>query len=183
MVSGQAKAIIGTTSDKNTVGAHRIYTRCLPVHYFQLLSAGRVLYESDGDSQLNLTQSGFYNGTGLDSSLVSTRGENKHASTGADPTRTSGKPFNIYSINFGLQASRLENTGSLSYQNLNNPTLRIYFKPDTWAEYVTQKNTTTNKSDALVAASLGVQVDVVHEFYNVVTINSGNGEITSGLNQ
>lgn len=183
MVSGEATPLIGTTSLTNTVGAHRIYSRCLPVHYFQLLSAGRVLYESDGDSQLNLTQSGFYNGTGLDSGLSATRGENRFLSTGADPTRTSGKPFNIYSINFGLQASRLENTGSLSYQNLNNPTLRIYFKPDTWAEYVTKNNTTTSQSDAVTAAALGVQVDVVHEFYNVVTINSGNGEITSGLNQ
>ena len=184
-IANELLPLIGTTSATNAVGAHRIYSRCLPVHYFQLLSAGRVLYESDGDSQLNLTQSGFYNGTGIDSSLAATSGQNKHASTGADISRTTGKPFNVYTINFGLQASRLENTGSLSYQNLNNPTLRIYFKPDTWAEYVTQNNVTVvpNKSDALVAATLGVQVDVIHEFYNVVTINSGNGEITSGLNQ
>ncbi len=177
------KPLVGVTSDANHVGAHRIYSRCLPVHYFQLLSAGRVLYESDGDSQLNLTQSGFYNGTGLDSSLSARRGENKFLTAGADPTRTSGKPFNIYSINFGLQASRLENTGSLSYQNLNNPTLRIYFKPDTWSEFVTVANSTTSQSDAVTAAALGVRVDVIHEFFNVVTINSGNGEITSGLNQ
>ena len=181
-VSGEATPLIGTTSLTNTVGAHRIYSRCLPVHYFQLLSAGRVLYESDGDSQLNLTQSGMYNGTGLDSGLKTTNGENR-TNASLDINRTSGKPLNIYSINFGLQASRLENTGSLSYQNLNNPTLRIYFKPDTWAEYSSGINTTTSKSDALVAAELGVQVDVIHEFYNVVTINSGNGEITSGLNQ
>lgn len=181
-ISGEATPLIGTTSTKNTVGAHRIYSRCLPVHYFQLLSAGRVLYESDGDSQLNLTQSGFYNGTGVDSSIASKNGENRMIST-SDPTLQNGKPMNIYSINFGLQASRLENTGSLSYQNLNNPTLRVYFKPDTWAEYVGQANTTTSISDATIAAELGVQVDVIHEFYNVVTINSGNGEITSGLNQ
>lgn len=179
--------LIGSLSTANIVGAHRLYTRCLPVHYFQLLSAGRVLYESDGESQL-MTQSGFYNGTGKDSSLAATNGENRSLKTGLDPTRTSGKPFNIYSINFGLQASRLENTGSLSYQNLNNPTLRIYFKPDTWAEYSAATHAgaasgSTTNSDALTAAALGVQVDVVHEFYNVVTINSGNGEITSGLNQ
>ena len=177
------KPLIGVDSDTNTVGAHRTYTRCLPVHYFQLLSAGRVIYESDGDSQLNLTQSGFYNGTGLDSGIAATRGENRDLVAGLDLSRTSGKPFNIYSINFGLQASRLENTGALSYQNLSNPTLRIYFKPDTWAEYATTTNSTTSQSDCLTAAALGVQVDVIHEFYNVVTINSGNGEITSGLNQ
>lgn len=180
--SPQTAPIVGTTSATNTVGAHRIYTRCLPVHYFQLLSAGRVIYESDGESQLNLTQSGFYNGTGLDSSLAPMRNADKHSSA-HDINATSGKPFNIYSINFGLQASRLENTGALSYQNLNNPTLRIYFKPDTWSEYITNDNTTTLASDAEVASRLGVQVDVIHEFYNVVTINSGNGEITSGLNQ
>lgn len=178
----QAAPIVGTTSATNAVGAHRIYTRCLPVHYFQLLSAGRVIYESDGESQLNLTQSGFYNGTGLDSSLSAVRNVNKH-SAAHDINATSGKPFNIYSINFGLQASRLENTGALSYQNLNNPTLRIYFKPDTWSEYIANANTTTTVSDAEIASRLGVQVDVIHEFYNVVTINSGNGEITSGLNQ
>lgn len=182
-VSGEATPLIGSTSLNTVIGAHRIYSRCLPVHYFQLLSAGRVLYESDGDSQLNLTQSGFYNGTGLDSGLKAINGENRTASA-TDINRTSGKPFNIYSINFGLQASRLENTGALSYQNLNNPTLRIYFKPDTWAEYSPLTNgATPAKADALAAAELGVQVDVVHEFYNVITINSGNGEITSGLNQ
>jgi hypothetical protein len=125
----------------------------------------------------------MYNGTGLDTNIVATRGENRFLTAGADPTRTSGKPFNVYSINHGLQASRLENTGALSMQNLNNPILRIYFKPDTWAEYVTVDNTTTNQSDAVTAAALGVQIDVIHEFYNVITINSGNGEITSGLNQ
>jgi len=178
--------LVGETATGNVVGAHRIYSRCLPVHYFQLLSAGRIIYESDGESQLNLTQSGFYNGTGLDSSLSSTNGENRMYYThSVDSTRTSGRPFNVYSINFGLQASRLENTGSLSYQNLNNPTLRIYFKPDTWSEYsaVTHAGGSNTNSDALTAAALGVRVDVIHEFFNVVTINSGNGEITSGLNQ
>ena len=176
--------LIGAGSTANIVGAHRIYSRCLPVHYFQLLSAGRVLYESDGDSQLNLTQSGFYNGTGLDSGVSAINGENR-TFLATDPTRTSGKPFNIYSINFGLQASRLENTGALSYQNLNNPTLRVYFKPETWSEYSTATHSggSNTQSDAVTAAALGVQIDVVHEFFNVVTINSGNGEITSGLNQ
>ena len=176
--------LIGFSATGNVVGAHRTYTRCLPIHYFQLLSAGRVIYESDGESQLNLTQSGFYNGTGLDSSLSAKNGENRMLSTN-DANRTSGKPFYIYSINYGLQASRLENTGAMSFQNLNNPTMRIYFKPDTWAEFSSETHfagTNTN-SDALTAAALGVRIDVVHEFFNVVTINSGNGEITSGLNQ
>jgi hypothetical protein len=167
----------------NTAGAFQIYSRCLPVHYFQLLAAGRVIYESDADSQLDLTQSNFYNGTSQDISIAPTEGENRTLSA-ADVTRTSGRPFNVYSINFGLQASRLENTGSLSYQNLNNPTLRIYFKPDTWAEFNTAVGKQgTPKADVTVAAGLGVQVDVIHEFFNVVTVNSGNGEITSGLNQ
>lgn len=176
--------LIGVDSATNKVGAHRIYTRCLPVHYFQLLAAGRVIYESDGDSHLNLMQSGMYNGTGLEYGVKATNFDSRNTTASvADSTRTSGRNFNIYSINFGMQASRLENTGSLSYQNLNNPTLRLYFKPDTWAEFVTKNNTNTSESDALVAARLGVQVDVIHEFFNVVTINSGNGEITSGLNQ
>lgn len=179
-------AIVGATSTVNTVGAHRIYTRCLPVHYFQLLSAGRILYESSGEQHFNLTQSMLYGGTGSDVSVSSSRGDPRgHLfGGGVDTGRTSGKPMYIYSINYGLEASRLENTGSLSFQNLNNPTLRIYFKPDAWAEFSPKNNAAaTPKSDALTAALLGVQVDVIHEHWNVITINSGNGEITSGLNQ
>jgi hypothetical protein len=167
----------------NVLGAHRIYTRCLPVHYFQVLAAGRVIYESDGDSQLNLTQSGMYNGTGLEWGTKS-KAITLQGATTVDPQTVSARPFNIYSIPWGLQASRLENSGCLSFQNLNNPTLRIYFKPDAWAEYSPVGNAhANNKSDALTAAELGVQVDLIHEHFNVVTINSGNGEITSGLNQ
>lgn len=180
--AGTNARIVGVNAAANKVGAHRIYTRCLKVHYFQLLAAGRVIYESDGDSHLNLTQSGMYNGTGLEWGSKATNYDTRN-SAARDPSRTSGRPFYVYSVNFGLQASRLENTGSLSYQNLNNPTLRIYFKPDTWAEYTVANTTATSQSDALTAAALGVQVDVIHEFFNVVTINSGNGEITSGLNQ
>lgn len=172
----------GTASSTNTLGAHRIYTRCLPVHYFQVLAAGRVVYESDADSHLNLTQSGMYNGTGLEWGAKGSSSESRMSGT-VDNTRSSGRPFNVYSINWGLQASRLENSGSLSFQNLNNPVLRVYFKPDTWSEYSVDNNLTTLKSDALVAATSGVQVDVIHEYFNVITINSGNGEITSGLNQ
>ena len=179
---GDATRLIGVNAAANVVGAHRIYTRCLKVHSFQILAAGRVIYESDGDSHLNLTQSGMYNGTGLEWGISTTDFDTRNTAT-RDPTRTSGRPFYVYSINFGLQASRLENTGSLSYQNLNNPTLRIYFKPDTWSEFTVADTTATSQSDAVTAAALGVQVDVLHEFFNVVTINSGNGEITSGLNQ
>jgi len=181
-VAGSDSAIYGSSiaQASKVLGAHRLYTRCLPVHYFQILAAGRVIYESDGDSHLNLTQSGMYNGTGKEWGQVATNFDTRHSAT-YDPSRTSSKPFNIYSINFGLQASRLENTGALSYQNLNNPTLRIYFKPDTWAEHVVGQN--LGSSEAINAAALGVQVDVLHEYFNVVTINSGNGEITSGLNQ
>lgn len=166
------------------LGAHRIYSRALPVHYFQLLAAGRVIYESDGRTQLNLTQSSMYNGTGRDWGMKGGDVENKgNANSGlTDVSRESGRPFNIYTINFGLQSSRLENTGCLSYQNLNNPTLRIYFKPDTWAEHQVIEHA-SGGSEAKTAAALGVQVDVIHEFFNVVTVNSGNGEITSGLNQ
>jgi hypothetical protein len=180
--SGNTVPIIGRDAPSNKIGAHRIYSRCIPIHYFQILAAGRVIYESDADSQLNLTQSGMYNGTGLEWGTKGTDYE-KRNSAAIDPSRTTGKPFNIYSINHGLQASRLENSGSLSYQNLNNPNLRIFLKPDTWSEYCTANNTITGKSDALIAASQGLQVDMIHEYFNVVTINSGNGEITSGLNQ
>lgn len=179
--AGNTTRIVGDNATTNKVGAHRIYTRCLKVHYFQILAAGRVIYESDGDSHLNLTQSGMYNGTSLEFGSGSTNGVTR-SKPATEFVRTSGRPFYIYSINFGLQASRLENTGSLSYQNLNNPTLRIYFKPDTWSEYAV-KPAATGQTDALTAAALGVQVDIIHEFFNVVTINSGNGEITSGLNQ
>ena len=170
----------GVAAASKLLGAHKIHSRLLPVHYFQLLAAGRVIYESDGDSHLNLTQSAMYSGTGKE---WGTAGQDlgAQANVAHDTTRTNGRPFNVYSINFGLQASRLENTGCLSYQNLNNPTLRIYFKPEAWNEHQVEQNGTS--SEAIVAATLGVQVDVVHEFFNVVTINSGNGEITSGLNQ
>lgn len=183
-IAGNLLPLLAPTHTSNVLGAHRIYSRCLPVHYFQLLSAGRVLYESDGSTHLNLTQSGFYNGTGLGFDIASTDGEDRmyHA---FDKTRTSGRPFNVYSINFGLSPSRLENSGALSYQNLNNPILRIYFKPETWSEYNPYiiSGATPAVSNAVAAASLGVRVDVIHEYFNVVTINSGNGEITSGLNQ
>lgn len=171
--------LIGLNATGNVLGAHRIYTRCLPVHYFMIMAAGRVVMESDGATHLNLTQSGMYNGTGADWGRKF--GTQNIART--DTTVSSDRPFNIYTINYGLQASRLENSGSLSLQNLNNPTLRIYFKPDTWAEYSNTIPASLTKSNATIAAEMGVQVDVIHEFFNVTTINSGNGEITSGLNQ
>lgn len=174
--------LVGETAPSNVLGAFRIYTRCLPVHSFQVLAAGRVIYESDGDTQLNLTQTNMYNGTGLDWAIPAKNQEAIDQVVGSG-TKGSGRPFNVYSINWGLQASRLENSGCLSLQNLNNPVLRIYFKPDTWAEYCQGANSTTSLSDAAVGAAKGVQIDVIHEFFNVVTINSGNGEITTGLNQ
>lgn len=182
MIGGTDTDAGGFTPSKNTLGAHRIYSRCLPVHYFMIMAAGRVVYESDGETQLNLTQSGMYSGTGNEWGSEGTDIQNR-SSTTTDKTTSSGRPFNVYTVNFGLEASRLENTGCLSLQNLNNPTLRIYFKPDTWAEYDATINPTTGKSDRQVAAAQGVQIDVMHEFFNVTTINSGNGEITSGLNQ
>lgn len=175
-------AAYGKTVTNKTLGAHHIYSRALPVHYFQLMSAGRILYESDGRTQLALTQSAMYNGTGKDWGIQGSDLSNTTAPNGFDTERINGRPFNIYTINFGLGASRLENTGSISYQNLNNPTLRIFFKPDTWGEHQVQLDT-TGGSEAQSAAALGVQVDVIHEHFNVITINSGNGEITSGLNQ
>ena len=171
------------TASRNVLGAHQIHTRCLPVHYFQVLGAGRVIYESDGKSQLNLSQSGMYNGTGLEwGSNVSSVGQRNHDSNNL--SSINARPFNIYSIPWGLQASRLENTGCLSFQNINNPQLRIYFKPETWAEYSPVANSAAvPKSDAQFAAEMGLRVDIIHEHFNVITINSGNGEITSGLNQ
>lgn len=181
--TGTLPSLIGANATSNNLGARRVYTRCLPVHYFQILSAGRVIYESDAKSHLNLTQTGMYNGTGLSYGTDGLSLENKTYQS--DKTTESARGFNIYSINHGLQASRIENSGCLSMQNLNAPTLRIYFKPETWGEY----NPTNivagsgGASNVEVAAAMGVQVDVLHEFFNVVTINSGNGEITSGLNQ
>jgi hypothetical protein len=183
VTTGLGVPLIGSLATTNTLGAHRIYTRCLPVHYFQFLAAGRVIYESDGDSQLKLTQSQLYNGTGLEWGSKSSSGLNRNINQ-IDRSATAARPFNIYSINWGLQASRLENSGCLSLQNLNNPTLRIYFKAEEWNEYSPLANLSTSKdSNAKTAADLGVVVDIIHEHFNVITINSGNGEITSGLNQ
>jgi hypothetical protein len=166
------------------LGAHRIYTRAIPIHYFQLRAAGRVLYESQADSHVTLTQSGIYNGTGQDFSGTGKFTDNATArGYGHSPNDVGGRPLNIYTLNFGLQGSRLENTGSLSYQNLNNPTLRIYFKPSDWHLFPTATDGTHTSSEAQVASRLGLQIDVIHEHWNVLTINSGNGEITSGLNQ
>lgn len=172
----------GKTVTTKVLGAHRIRTRCLPVHYFQVLAAGRVIYESDGKTQLALTQSAMYNGTGKDWGSVGSNLLNNTTPDAYDSGRVSARPFNVYTINWGLSASRLENTGCISFQNLNNPTLRIYFKPDTWGEHQVELDS-ANNSEARAAAALGVQVDVVHEHFNVVTVNSGNGEITSGMNQ
>jgi len=181
---------INTTAKK--VGAHHIYSRCLPIQHFQIRAAGRVIYESDGDSHLLLDQSIMYPGTRLPSYdkkdtfdvYADTQPSNDISAFG-HVDRASNKPFFIYTINWGLLASRLQHTGALSLQNLNQPTLRIYFRSDDWSEFCTDTNSQTygNVSEAMVAASLGVRVDVVHEHYNVLTINSGNGEITTGLNQ
>lgn len=172
------KSVVGSSN----LGAHHTYTRALPVHYFQVMAAGRVLYESDGASQMALTQSAMYNGTGKDWGTQALGVGAKIKEGAYDTNNVNARPFNIYSINFGLQASRLENTGCISYQNLNNPTLRIYFKPETWGEHAVGLDS-AGGSEARSAAALGVQVDVIHEHFNVITVNSGNGEITSGLNQ
>ena len=166
----------------HVLGAHRIRTRCLPVHYFQVLAAGRVIYESDGKTQLALTQSAMYNGTGKDWGSMGSNLVNGATVTGFDSGKINARPFNIYTINWGLSASRLENTGCISFQNLNNPTLRIYFKPETWGEHQVEQRS-DGGSEAKAAAARGVQVEVIHEHFNVITVNSGNGEITSGMNQ
>lgn len=164
------------------LGASQIYTRCLPVHYFQVLAAGRVIYESNGETQLSLTQTSMYNGSVFDYGTKGDSGDNTMVNGSFNRSRVSPRPFDLYTINWGLGSSRLENTGCISLQNLNNPVLRIYFKPDAWAEHQAEQ-TSSGSSEAKTAAALGVQVDVIHEHFNVITINSGNGEITSGLNQ
>jgi len=166
----------------HVIGAHRIRTRCLPVHYFQVLAAGRVIYESDGKTQLALTQSAMYNGTGKDWGSMGSNLVNPGGITTFDSGKINARPFNIYTINWGLSASRLENTGCISFQNLNNPILRIYFKPETWGEHQIEQRS-DGGSEAKAAAARGVQVEVIHEHFNVITVNSGNGEITSGMNQ
>lgn len=186
-VASKTAPMIGRTisTTNKVLGAHRIYTRAIPVHSFQVLSAGRVIYESDGTGQVDLVQSSMYSGTNAGYDLAPSRNITTDGSGMPNSAQVnSGFPMYIYTINWGLQASRLENTGALSLQNLNNPTLRIYLKPDTWAEYPTEKNAETGGvSEAMVAAGQGIRVDVIHEYFNVITINSGNGEITSGLNQ
>ena len=172
----------GKQTTTKVLGAHRIHTRCLPVHYFQLLAAGRVIYETDGESQQNLTQASMYAGTGREWGTSGMDIDAGPVSALTDVTRANGRPYNVYTMNFGLQNSRLENTGCLSYQNLNNPTLRVFFKPESWAEHGIEVDS-AGGFEALTAAALGVQIDVIHEHFNVVTVNSGNGEITSGLNQ
>ena len=181
-VASTTVPLYGKTVTAKTIGAHRIHTRCLPVHYFQILAAGRVIYESDGKTQLALTQSAMYNGTGKDWGSVGSKMLSSGNVSGLDSSRTNARPFNIYTINWGLSASRLENTGCISFQNLNNPTLRIYFKPETWGEHQVELDSALG-SEAKTAAALGLQVDVIHEHFNVITVNSGNGEITSGMNQ
>lgn len=172
----------GKTTTSKVLGAHRIRTRCLPVHYFQVLAAGRVIYESDGKTQLALTQSAMYNGTGKDWGSMGSNLVNNATIAAYDAGKINARPFNVYTINWGLSASRLENTGCISFQNLNNPTLRIYFKPETWGEHQVELDS-TGGSEAKSAAARGVQVEVIHEHFNVITVNSGNGEITSGMNQ
>jgi len=166
----------------HVIGAHRIRTRCLPVHYFQVLAAGRVIYESDGKTQLALTQSAMYNGTGKDWGAMGSHLIDPSTPTALQNNKLNARPFNIYTINWGLSASRLENTGCISFQNLNNPTLRIYFKPESWGEHQVEQRS-DGGSEAKSAAARGVQVEVIHEHFNVITVNSGNGEITSGMNQ
>jgi hypothetical protein len=172
----------GRTTTSKVLGAHRIHTRCLPVHYFQVLAAGRVIYESDGKTQLALTQSAMYNGTGKDWGGLGSNLVDPSTPTGYQNNKLNARPFNVYTINWGLSASRLENTGCISFQNLNNPTLRIYFKPESWGEHQVEQRSDGN-SEAKAAAARGVQVEVIHEHFNVITVNSGNGEITSGMNQ
>lgn len=184
-------------------GSRRVYSRCIPVHYFQLLSSGRIIYESDAEVHLNLTQANMYPGTGLDISQFTPEVDDSRVEV---PDSEAGKrPLYIYTLNHGLQSSRLENTGCLSLQNLNNPTLRLYFKPEVWDSmrpYTTSKvhkGVLTSADNAVAfgatkypieiagekvnGANMGLQVDLIHEYFSVVTINTGNGEITSGLNQ
>lgn len=186
-VASSTTAQIGRTiaTANKVLGAHRIYTRGLPVHSFQVLSAGRVIYESQGTTQLQLTQSMMYSGVGTGITDADTYYRSADSSKMPnDVDAQSSRALTFYTIDWGLQASRLENTGCLSLQNLNNPILRIYLKPHTWAEYPTEKNAAVGGvSEAMVAAGMGVRVDIIHEYFNVITINSGNGEITSGLNQ
>jgi len=131
---------------------------------------------------LALTQSAMYNGTGKDWGILGQNLANHTNGFTTDSSRINARPFNVYTINWGLSASRLENTGCISLQNLNNPTLRVYFKPETWSEHQVELDTASG-SEARSAAALGVQIDVIHEHFNVITVNSGNGEITSGMNQ
>lgn len=174
----------GVLAANKKVGAHRIYTRCLPIHYFEILVAGSCIYGAPAENHLALNQSAMYNGNG---SFTNASGQAMmvnlaRSSTKIEQDTDAARPFNIYTINFGLLPSLLQNSGCLSLQNLNQPTLRLYLRPDDYAEFDRAKNA-EEVSDAMVAAALGIDVQVIYEHFNVLTINSGNGEITTGMNQ
>lgn len=171
----------GTFNLDKQIGASRFYTRCLPIHYFTIKSAGVIIYQSDADTHGLITQAKLMKG--YSTSSVPGVQQNSRQNSALNGIADGGTmPMNIYTIPWGLVISRLESSGALSFQNLNNPVLEIYFKPDNWAEHLSKQDS-NGHSEAKHAAAMGVRVDVVHEFFQVNTINSGNGEITTGLNQ
>lgn len=175
----------GPFSKAKKLGAQWLYTRTLPVHYFEIVAAGRVIYGAPADNHFALSQSSMYAG-GHPTDLLKDVGDTIALPTQSDRifgVVRQGKPgMYIYTVNWGLLASRLQNTGCISLQNLNQPTLRIYLRGAEYNAYCHLAGPGNSFSEAQKAAGMGVRLTVMHEFYNVITINSGNGEITSGLN-
>jgi len=101
-------------ADNKTIECQKRYTSTLQVGYFQLLASGQILYEQSGDANLLLNKTCPSYSTGT---------KRRDLSKG-EPDMTP----DIYTIWYGCKHERTAYSGSLSLQNLNNPTLRIWLK-------------------------------------------------------
>ena len=105
----------GDAAGVNTeIECQKRYTSTLQVGYFQLLASGVTLFEQSGDDNLLLSRTcpSFATGT-------------KRRDRSAEEPDMSP---DIYTIWYGCKHERTAYSGSLSLQNLNNPTLRIWLK-------------------------------------------------------
>ena len=83
--------------------------------------------------------------------------------SGASGNKTGASASRIYTINWGLESDRTSDSGSVSWKNLTSPTIDVYF---------------TNSTGGAVS----YQVDVVHEYWSLVDINSADGRVSKGIN-
>ena len=101
-------------ADNKTIECQKRYTSTLQVGYFQLLASGQILYEQSGDANLLLNKTCPSYSTGT---------KRRDLSKDAPDMNP-----DIYTIWYGCKHERTAYSGSLSLQNLNNPTLRIWLK-------------------------------------------------------